>query len=115
MELAESLALKNGKSAGEFMNYSFRSLKDIAGLQCVDMAGWVSYHVGRRNFAITSQPLHPFVRQAEQDFQSRGQWMLIFTVTRANLQDWFDKEQHTERSQEFIRQLREQKERKGSS
>jgi len=39
MELAESLALKNGKSAGEFMNYSFRSLKDIAGLQCVDMAG----------------------------------------------------------------------------
>jgi len=41
--------------------------------------------------------------------------MLIFTVTRANLQDWFDKEQHTERSQEFIRQLREQKERKGSS
>jgi hypothetical protein len=52
MELAESLALEDGKKEGEFANYSFRHLKDNAGLQSVDMIGWISYQIGLRNFKL---------------------------------------------------------------
>jgi hypothetical protein len=112
MELAESLSLESGKEPGEFTNYSFRHLKDFAGLQIVDMIGWISYQIGLRNFNLISLPAHPFVQQAASDFASSRKWIVLFTVTRDSLQEWFKKESHTEQSQKFMKKWLEVKSRK---
>ena len=78
----------------------------------MDMAGWVSYQIGLLNFKFKAKPVHSFVEQAVRDFESRGKWILIFAVTRENLEGWFRNEQNTERSQRFVNQWREQMARK---
>jgi hypothetical protein len=110
LEMAELMSLEDGRAPGEFTNYSFGHLRDIAGLQCVDMVGWISYQVGLRNFGLTTKPVYPFVQQAESIFQSGKGNILIFTVTRENLADWFGREKNFERTQRFIRTWRQRKE-----
>jgi hypothetical protein len=86
---AEEIAIEEG-NAGEFINYSFRSRKDIPGLQCVDCVSWVAYRFALFSFLKT--PLHPFAEIGWNDFggpRERDGWLGAITLERHNLEKWY--------------------------
>jgi hypothetical protein len=88
MAQAEEIAIA-GNHAGDYVNYSFRNPRELAGLQCVDAVSWVCYRVSLRNFRMKS--IIPLARMAEKELV-KDKWLVLTTVTRENLQSWIAKE-----------------------
>ena len=80
---------------GIYTNYSFRSPKDLPGLQCVDAIGWTCYR-----YALSLFPEPPpepkFARSAWENYEGDcgpDGWLRAFTFTRSKLKDWVEKDQ----------------------
>jgi Protein of unknown function (DUF3800) len=88
MEQAEEVANEKGRF-GEFTNYSFRSRKTLAGLQCADVLAWTCYQYALYTFRDT--PLSEFAVIAWNDFlfhEGLNNWSLVTTIKRENLAKW---------------------------
>jgi hypothetical protein len=88
MQQAEELANEAGKF-GEFTNYSFRSRKTLAGLQCADVLAWTCYQYALYTFRNT--PLSEFATTAWNDFlfhMGLNNWLLVTTIKKEGLEKW---------------------------
>lgn len=87
---SEEVAIEDN-TPGEFTNYSFRSRKDIPGLQCVDCVSWVAYRFALLAFHDT--PIHPLAEVGWQDFggMTEGGWLKAVAIERREIQRWYEK------------------------
>jgi hypothetical protein len=88
MEQAEEVANELGKF-GEFTNYSYRSRKTLAGLQCTDVLAWTCYQYAL--YTLRNTPMSEFATTAWNDFlfhMGLHNWLIVSTIKKENLEKW---------------------------
>ncbi|MGC1372409.1 MAG: DUF3800 domain-containing protein [Candidatus Sulfotelmatobacter sp.] len=91
-DIEESIEYSEAVYADHFSgHYSFRSRKEVAGLQAADLFAWVCYQAGRRTrFDIPmnaiAEKLWNYFR-----FRNRGEWSTVQSLSREGLEMWVKK------------------------
>ena len=119
LEQAEAVAEVERGVKGDFLNYSFRQRRTLAGLQCADLVAWTNYQFALEKFKGT--PLNPFARESWEQFRlkpvRRGvanfpdslEWNFSVTIKKDHLQNWVEKETSDGRYKERLKTWRERK------
>jgi hypothetical protein len=89
MEQAEFFAKKQGRE-GDFEHWSFRRMKEVPGLQCVDVIAWCCYQFALLEF--TGKPVHEFAKIGLDDF-TKDRWLRIRFSSREMIETWIADQQ----------------------
>jgi Protein of unknown function (DUF3800) len=88
-EIEDALAIAETVYPGHFSgNYSFRSRKDVPGLQMVDLFAWAA---SRRGCHLRfEQPIHPIVNKCWEIYEKMqgGSWCEVQALNREGLEGW---------------------------
>jgi len=86
--------------SGEFKSFDFRNRKEFAGLQCVDMMGWISYQYAL--FVFCGRKPSSDAQIGWEHFEKQSGFRLAVALKRSELERWVSDPQAVEHTKKWF-------------